>query len=308
MTHLLNSEQMAEFAARGVLRMDSIVPPELNEAFLAPFAGNSTRLKEDPLDHYANLMTSNTVPFVDPGTPWDEAYAADSTIGKILRLPKVAGAMASLVGSNPVVDHHFLHLTFPPRFHNGRPPKAQHTHQDSTIDPRRAFDLQIMYFPHDVTPEMGGTRYVPGTHLRIVSEASISRYQNILGQEHTVCPAGTLLFLHHGIWHGGGSNASDELRYMLKIRLCPTQRQTRLWDMSDLNDNHKQQRPIFWTNPHAQVDPIHRILTRSEPWFEFDTGRLEYVNRIRFWRYLLGDESFDADYWLTRLENEPISS
>ena len=31
---------------------------------------------------------------------------------------------------------------------------------------------------------------------------------------------------------------------------------------------------------------------------------LEYLNRIRLWRYLLGDDSFDADYWLTRVENE----
>jgi|TARA_B100000315_G_scaffold113616_1_gene104154 hypothetical protein len=32
---------------------------------------------------------------------------------------------------------------------------------------------------------------------------------------------------------------------------------------------------------------------------------LDLMSRIRFWRYLLGDEHFDADYWLTRVENEP---
>jgi hypothetical protein len=26
------------------------------------------------------------------------------------------------------------------------------------------------------------------------------------------------------------------------------------------------------------------------------------------WRYLLGDDRFDADYWLTRIENEPTAS
>jgi len=40
-----------------------------------------------------------------------------------------------------------------------------------------------------------------------------------------------------------------------------------------------------------------------EPWFEQDTGRLEFVNRIRLWRHLSGDPTFDADYWLGRLEN-----
>ncbi|MEM7015820.1 MAG: phytanoyl-CoA dioxygenase family protein [Pseudomonadota bacterium] len=183
-----------------------------------------------------------------------------------------------------------------------------HTHQDSTIDPRKAFDVQLMYFPHDVTPEMGGTRFVPGTHLRIVSEAAIGRYQNISGQRHVVCKAGTMLFMHMGIWHGGGLNQSERVRYMFKIRLCPTEKQVRLWDDSDLTEAHFEQRPIFWTNPTYEVDPIHKILTTSEKWFEYDTGRLEYLNRIRFWRYLLGDETFDADYWVTRVENETTTA
>ena len=40
-----------------------------------------------------------------------------------------------------------------------------------------------------------------------------------------------------------------------------------------------------------------------EPWFEQDTGRLEYVNRIKLWRHLSGDPHFDADWWMSRLEN-----
>ncbi len=49
---------------------------------------------------------------------------------------------------------------------------------------------------------------------------------------------------------------------------------------------------------------MHTVLTTPEPWQENDTGRLDYLNRIRFWRHLTGDKSFDADYWLTRVENE----
>ena len=47
---------------------------------------------------------------------------------------------------------------------------------------------------------------------------------------------------------------------------------------------------------------------RPEKWFEADTGRLELLNRIRFWRYLLGENSVDVDYWLTRIENEPFDA
>jgi hypothetical protein len=32
---------------------------------------------------------------------------------------------------------------------------------------------------------------------------------------------------------------------------------------------------------------------------------LEILNRIKFWRFLTGDDNFDAHYWLTRLENMP---
>ena len=28
------------------------------------------------------------------------------------------------------------------------------------------------------------------------------------------------------------------------------------------------------------------------------------MNQIRLWRYLVGDESFDVGYWMTRVENE----
>ena len=61
-----------------------------------------------------------------------------------------------------MLDQHFLHITFPLTYYDREAPVAQHTHQDSTIDPRRAFDSQLMYFPHEVTAEMGGHGLFPG--------------------------------------------------------------------------------------------------------------------------------------------------
>lgn len=304
--YLLNSNQMAEFAARGFLRMDGIVPEEINQQFLDDIGHVDEKEITSPMDHYGKVMATSAVPVVNAGTPLKDAYHEGSALHKLINLPQVKGAIQSLVGSSPKLDHHFLHITFPPAFYDeSRTPQvSQHTHQDSTIDPRKAFDVQILYFPHLVTREMGGTRFIPGTHLRVVSEAAISRYQNIRGQQHMVCEAGSLLFMHMGVWHGGGLNQSDKLRYMFKIRLCPTERQVRLWDDSDLPNDHFEQRPIFWTGGSPDPEHIHSILTKPERWFEADTGRLEYLNRIRFWRYLLGDDSFDADYWLSRVENE----
>ena len=46
-------------------------------------------------------------------------------------------------------------------------------------------------------PERYRARFVPGTHLRKVSEIAVGRYQNIRGQQHMVCEAGTLIALEY---------------------------------------------------------------------------------------------------------------
>ncbi len=302
-TQLVSTLDMARFVARGYLLFENVVPDVLNERFLADVGHVPEDQVENLFTHYGRIMAASAIPLVSPGTPLVEAYPADSALAQIFSLPRVHGIVKSLVGAKPTFDHHFLHITFPKRFYDavGQTHTSQPPHQDSTIDSRRAFDLQIMYFPHEVTLEMGGTRYLPGSHLRVVSEAAISRYQNIVGQQHVVCPAGTLLALHHGIWHGGGLNRSDRMRYMFKIRLCPTAPQVRLWDTSDLDQI--EPRPIFWTGGQ-NGDEITQTLMHNEPWYEADTGRLELLNRARLWRYLTGDEGADFDYWLTRVENE----
>ena len=302
---LLTSPEVASFVARGFLRFDAAVPPDINAQFMAeagavaePASGTRVRrvLEE--------TLAASLIPEVPAGVPLAEAYPSGSAVARLLDLPLVKGVLRSLLGEAPVFDHHFLHVTFPPRFHEATSHEnvSQHTHQDSTIDPRpQAFDVQMMYYPHAVTRPMGGTRFIPGTHLRKVSEVALGRYQNILGQQHMVCEAGTLLFLHHGVWHGGGVNTSDDTRYMFKIRMHASGDQTRGWNMADM-PNRNAGRAIFFRKSAPERGTVETILTTPEAWFEQDTGRLEYVNRIKLWRYLTDDASYDADYWLTRLE------
>jgi len=301
---LLSSLDMARFVARGFLRFDGVVPAEINDQFLAE-AGEADYPKpgRKMLRTYGELLANARIPEVPPGVPLASAYPQGSAVDRLLDLPLVKGAIQSLVGSAPIFDHHFLHVTFPPAYYDaaGGENVSQHTHQDSTIDPSEGFDLQIMYYPHKVTREMGGTRFIPGTHLRRVSEVALGRYQNIAGQQHMVCEAGTLLFLHNGIWHGGGVNHSERTRTMFKIRMNPSQPQVRRWDMATL-PNRPAERPIFFVKT-PQAETVESILMTPEPWFEQDTGRLEYVNRIKLWRHLTGDPTYDADHWMTRLEN-----
>ncbi|MAS33378.1 MAG: phytanoyl-CoA dioxygenase [Anaerolineaceae bacterium] len=275
--YMLNSLQMAEFVARGMLRFDELVPNEINQAVM------------DAID--AGTITSHPA-----GTPLSECYPEPSPIGQVLRMPEVQGIIQSLVGPDPLFDHHAIHVRKP---YEG---KAQGMHGDSIIDTRMHFDVQLMYFPHDVPLEMGGTLVVPGSHFRRINEMDIARYQNFSGQVPMVCKAGSLLALHHGIWHCGRQNKTDKMRYMYKIRLNPRVRQYRLWNTDDLEEMTKQPQTIFAGEKRSDVQAI---LAKQEPWFENGEGRLEIVNRIKMWRFLTGDDNFDVHYWLTRLENMP---
>jgi len=275
--YLLTSEQMASFAARGFLRFDGIIPQSINERAMPEIAAG--------------------VPAAAAGTPLSQCYPAPSTLGEILRSPEIEGIIYSLVGPDPLFDHQALHVREP------NEDSAQHMHGDSTIDLRMHFDIQLMYFPHDVPLEMGGTLLVPGSHFRRINEADIARYQNMVGQISMVCKAGTILVLHHGIWHCGRQNKSNQRRYMFKVRLNPTVRQMRLWNTDDLDENVGKQHPIF--TKETPKNDIQAILSKSEPWFESGTNRLEILNRIKFWRFLTGDDNFDAHYWLSRIENMP---
>ncbi len=275
--YLLNSEQMASFAARGFLRFDNMIAPEVNER----------AMREIDAGVQAGAA----------GTPLSQCYPEPSVLGEILRSPEIEGIIYSLVGPDPLFDHQAVHVREP------NEDSAQHMHGDSIIDLRMHFDIQLMYFPHDVPLEMGGTLLIPGSQYRRINEMDIGRYQNIVGQISMVCKAGTILVLHHGIWHCGRQNKSSQRRYMFKVRLNPTVRQIRLWNTDDLDESVGKQHPIF--TKETPKNDIQAILSKSEPWFEEGAGRLEIINRIKFWRFLTGDENFDAHYWLTRLENMP---
>jgi ectoine hydroxylase-related dioxygenase (phytanoyl-CoA dioxygenase family) len=233
------------------------------------------------------------------GTPLAEAYAPDSAFGRMVRVPEVAGAIASLVGAGPVVDHHFVHLKAPGDLN------AQGLHCDAIIDAGQAFDIQLFWFPHDVAPGGGGTRFVPGSHLRRVNMDDVARYQHLSGEEYFSGPAGTVVIFHQGLWHAGAPNNSETLRVLGKLRLNPTVRQLRLWDTSDLEGRSAPDDHMFAL---TEPDTVAARLRGSEGWYEPSVHRLETVQRANLWRYLTGDTGFDVDWYLTRTERRAALS
>ena len=258
--YLLNTKQMAQFVAAGFLRFDELVPDEINRAACAEM--------------------ETGVPRGRAGAPLSELWI-DAAIGRVVRLPQIQGIIHSLVGPDPLYDHHAVHTVDAHHEH------GQIWHADAIIDTRLHFDIQLFYFAHDTPREMGGTMFLPGSIYRRISESDIARYQNFLGQMPMVCKAGTVAVAHHGIWHCAQPNLTGRKRYMFKLRLNPTVRQKKLWNTDDIDDAE-----------------IPGLLNANHRWYGNEV-RLEVVNRIKLWRFLTGDENYDVSYWLSRLENAP---
>lgn len=290
---LLTTDQMASFVARGFLTLEAVVPAEINALAMAQLPGLFISWLDEFRGLTAGDRTDDTSVLPRSGTALADAYAADSAFGAMVRVPAVAGAIRSLVGVAPVVDHHFVHIKRAGDLH------AQGLHCDAIIDHGLAFDIQLFWFPHDVAPREGGTRFVPGSHLRRVNMDDVARYQHLAGEQYFSGPAGTVMIFHHGLWHAGAPNHGTRDRVMGKLRLNPTQRQRRLWDTSDLDERNRADDHMF-----ARTDPqaIAAALRGSEPWYEPSAHRLETVQRAHLWRYLTGDDHFDIDWYLTRTE------
>lgn len=247
--HLLTAKQMADFAVNGYLTLDEIVPPEYNER-----AYNEMRKYESGTAAY-----------------WTES----EVIQEIFNLPQVKGALQSFVGVNPVYDHSFMHIV------RAQHHKGQFYHADSVIDTRPfAYDIQAFYFAHDAPDEMGPTLVLPGSHLRKVSNGSIARYKNIVGQRRLVSKAGTIGFLHHGIWHCAQPNFTDRTRYVFKLRLRPGQEQRALFNTEGYN-SPELEKYIYKAGSHAWAG---------------DESRVNQIQIAKFWRYLCGDNRVDVSF------------
>lgn len=270
---LLTSRQVAEFVSRGMLRFDALVPPSVNEAAMEEMSSMLRAFEADRAGYRRRQ--------IPPGTPLDECFVDSPGLGAFLRLPEVAGIIESLVGPNPSHDHHVVHVREPGGI-------GQPLHADEIIDTRLRFDIQLMYWPHDVAPADGGTFLVPGSHFRRINDQDIARYKNFRGQVRYAGPAGTVLVVHHGLWHCARPNQGSAPRSMFKIRLNPRVEQVRLWDTGDLSSVEVR-------------DDVEQILSAREPWWEQPTGLLDQVNRVALWRFLTADEGFDVHFRMGRL-------
>ena len=292
--HRLTTREMAQFVADGFLRFDEIVPNDIN----ARVIDELRELASIKLRQAAGGGVAESADQVEYGrtlAPLSECYPEPSVLGEMLRLPEVQGIIASFVGSDPLFDHDFVHLL------PAGSTYTQHLHVDAVLDRREpSFDIQLFYYPNAVAPREGGTRFVPGTHLRHTRAEGVARYQNILGERQYSGPAGTLVVFHQALWHAGQPNPGETDRWMYKVRLNPRVPQIRLWNTEDFDAIHND--ASDHTFAHMREDSVAQIFRTMQPWQQGHEARYEQMERARLWRYLSGDEAFDVDYYHTRIE------
>ncbi len=129
---------------------------------------------------------------------------------QVLEHPAVVGALTSLLGHNYRINSHC-------HWHCKEPSSGyMHWHQDSTNNRKIQVDRFLgLYYPRDITPDMGPTIIVPGTQFRNAPTDRMATYTNIRGQLPLTVKTGTVVFIHYKLLHGTGENRSRVRRHMI---------------------------------------------------------------------------------------------
>lgn len=126
--------------------------------------------------------------------------------------PQVRGALVSLLGQDVRMNgHRHCHV-------NPLGTRSQAWHQDGTNQRHHQLRTVLaMYYPQDVTADLGPTVIMPGTHFRNAPTDRMATYANFREQVALTVKAGTVAITHYDIWHAATANRGDRTRYMLKF-------------------------------------------------------------------------------------------
>ena len=254
------------------------LPVQLDDLAVARFVVNGYHLLEladvrvhDPIAARLDAMGSN---------PGDAILEQVPELGVVLAHPLVVGALSSLLGQEYRLESHR-------HWHCKEPGAAHlHWHQDSVNNRQPGLRRLLgLYYPREVTPEMGPTIIVPSTQYRNAPTDRMATYFNIRGQVPLVVPQGTFAITHYDLWHGTAANTSSVRRHMIKFLFARTNENTRpTWD----HDPGLVDRPADW-NQKADAADVRNILTFGNPLGVSQSDHYkERVIRQQVWDQLMG--------------------
>ena len=179
----LNDEQMAAYVRDGHIAVNADYPAQFHRAIH---------------DEIESVLESE-------GNPGNNILPRVPLLQDILHHPGVVGALTGILG--PDYD------PYPHRFCHFNPPgsEGQTLHKDSlTRRQHRTRWAMAMYYPQDVSVEMGPTGVVPGSHYYNTGTGPADEVRS-------AAEAGEVRIVHYDIWHRGTPNTSDRNRYMVKF-------------------------------------------------------------------------------------------
>lgn len=182
----LNDSQVLEFCKCGYLKLESVVPDEVN------------RLTQEFRKTH-------------PGLEIHEILEEDWFVEGVLQNPAAAGAARSLLGQDFLLPH----LMFTHR--STAPFEAQGWHRDGYARHGTEVNyLQLFYYPQDTPAELGPTEFLPGSHFLYAPSRHMAHYDRIAGTFVSAAPAGSIWITAYTIWHRRPSARGTGTRDMLK--------------------------------------------------------------------------------------------
>ena len=160
-----------------------------------------------PPDFHVSIHSRTEELFAARGNPGNNLLPLIPELQQILDHPRVHGTLASILGPE--------YCTHPHRHCHLNPPgsEGQILHKDArSTCHHRTRDAMVMYYPQDVTEDMGPTGVVPESQYHHTS------LDGPLGPERPMCgEAGTVTILHYDLWHRAMPNRSTKKRFMMKF-------------------------------------------------------------------------------------------
>jgi hypothetical protein len=189
-TYLLDDAAMKDFIVRGYVNVETDFPPEFHERIYQDI--EKVRAAE--------------------GNVGNQILERVPALQEVYDHPAVRGALTSVLGRDYVMHRHRHCHTNPPGSPGGR------WHQDDVnVRHHQIWRVLAMYYPQDVTEEMGPTVILPGTQFRNAPTTRMASYVNFKSQVPLTVKAGTVAITHYDIWHTNMPNRSQKTRHMLKF-------------------------------------------------------------------------------------------
>ena len=214
MPHLLSDEEVRQFIVDGCLSLTPDVEPGLHTS----------------IEERLRFATEHEFPM------GNNIVSRVPDLWKIIRSPRIHGALVSLLGPNYYVHpHRAIHTSRPVEGQDvnysadfNAPPMGKGStagsgcHQDAQSPLSRARHhtpkyLIGFYFPHSTPEKMGPTRYQADSYLysQPVEPSGVVLPQHV--------EAGTFMLLHFDTVHAGWPNRTDRARYMIKFVFTRTE-------------------------------------------------------------------------------------